>query len=236
MTKLRALGRAAGLSAAVSAAFAVGWAGYAAAAWSRYGRRVPHTAGDELLDQFIPNYEVGEAHETRVRAPAALTWQAATEMSFDRSPTMRAIFRGRELLLRGHPPTQSSRPFLDEIRMLGWGRLAEVPERRLAFGAVTRPWEADVRFEGMPPEDFLRFDTPGYAKIAWTIEVEPLDDRSSVFRTATRVVTTDAEARARFRRYWSIFSPGILLIRREMLRLVREDAERRAQTAVLSPR
>jgi hypothetical protein len=30
-----------------------------------------------------------------------------------------------------------------------------------------------------------------------------------------------------FRRYWSIFSPGILLIRREALRVVRAEAERR---------
>jgi hypothetical protein len=42
------------------------------------------------------------------------------------------------------------------------------------------------------------------------------------------VVTTDAQSRRRFRRYWSVVSPGILLIRHETLRLVRREAERHA--------
>jgi len=41
---------------------------------------------------------------------------------------------------------------------------------------------------------------------------------ASVFRTETRLVTTDAAARAKFRWYWARFSPGILLIRWLMLR------------------
>jgi hypothetical protein len=40
---------------------------------------------------------------------------------------------------------------------------------------------------------------------------------------------TDPLARAKFRWYWSMFSPGVLLIRRATLRLVKADAERRAR-------
>ena len=64
-------------------------------------------------------------------------------------------------------------------------------------------------------------------KIVWNLAVEPLGPAESVFRTETRVATTNAYARERFRRYWAVFSPGILLIRRESLRLVKADAERR---------
>jgi hypothetical protein len=46
------------------------------------------------------------------------------------------------------------------------------------------------------------------------------------------VATTDPSARAKFRRYWVMVSPGVLLIRREMLRLVKREAERRARDAV----
>jgi len=42
------------------------------------------------------------------------------------------------------------------------------------------------------------------------------------------VMATDPAARRKFRRYWSIFSPGIVLIRRVALRLTKLDAERRA--------
>ena len=53
-------------------------------------------------------------------------------------------------------------------------------------------------------------------------------DAACVFRTRTRVATTDPEARRRFRRYWSIFAPGILLIRLEALRMLRASAQHAA--------
>lgn len=203
--------------------------GYVARTWIRYGRRDPALSGhDALLDRFIAHPEVSERHYTLVSAPAEVTWDAARALDFRRSPVVRGIFRGRELLMRSRPPTQDGfGSFLDQITALGWRILAEETGRELVFGAVTRPWEADVVFRGVPPEEFAGFSEPGYAKIAWTLQVEPAG-RRSVFSTETRVATTDAEARRRFRRYWSMMSPGILLIRRESLRLVRREAERRA--------
>ena len=93
------------------------------------------------------------------------------------------------------------------------------------LGAVTQPWEAEVKFRSLPPDEFAAFDAPGFAKIAWTIRADPLGPAASRFSTETRVTTTDAEARRRFRRYWTMVSPGVRLIRRESLRLVRSEAE-----------
>ena len=50
----------------------------------------------------------------------------------------------------------------------------------------------------------------------------------SVFRTETRAVATDVMARTRFRRYWSLLSPGTIVIRRMMLQPLKAEAERRA--------
>jgi hypothetical protein len=86
--------------------------------------------------------------------------------------------------------------------------------------------EGEVEFWALPPEEFAAFDEPGYAKIVWTLEAEELPGGESIARTRTRVSTTDATARRRFRRYWAAMSPGILLIRYEMLRLVRREAKR----------
>jgi hypothetical protein len=65
----------------------------------------------------------------------------------------------------------------------------------------------------------------------WTLRADPVDDHSSIFRTETRAVATDATARARFRRYWAFTSPGIALIRRLSLGPLKRDAERRARSA-----
>jgi hypothetical protein len=53
----------------------------------------------------------------------------------------------------------------------------------------------------------------------------------SLFRTETRAVATDAGARQKFRRYWAVFSPGIILIRWSILNPVKHEAERRAHMA-----
>ena len=84
-------------------------------------------------------------------------------------------------------------------------------------------------FRALPPEEFADFHDPGYAKIVWTLRADPIGGSESVFRTETRVTTTDAVSRSKFRRYWSLLSPGILLIRRLSLQPLRREAERRAR-------
>lgn len=103
------------------------------------------------------------------------------------------------------PAPRKPQSFLSEVLSLGWRVLHEEPGRQLVVGAVTQPWTANVQFRGLPPEEFASFNSPGNAKIAWTIIAEPAGPGTSVFRTETRATTTDVE----------------------MLRLVRHEAERR---------
>lgn len=217
-----------------AAAAVLAGAGYIGANWLRYGKeRSKRGRPDSLLDRFMPAYEVREYHQTRVPAPAELTFSAARELDMQGSGLVRAIFRGRELLLGARPSEREpEQNLLSEVLALGWRVLAEEPERELVMGAVTQPWKADVQFRGVAPEEFPAFNEPGYAKIAWTMAVEPTGPDSSIFRTETRVITTDPDSRRRFRRYWSMVSPGVGLIRYEMLRLVRHEAARRFRSAV----
>jgi hypothetical protein len=202
--------------------------GYGAATWYRYGRASRRGGSDELLDQFMPRFDVREHHQATVRAPAAVTYAAARQLDLRRSPLIGGLFRARQLLMGGRAaPASTAGSFLDEVQALGWRVLVEEPGRELVMGAVTQPWLADVVFRGVPPEDFAAFEEPDYVKIAWTVGVTPRHDGSSVFRTETRALATDPESRARFRRYWTLVSPGIVLIRWEMLRLVKREAERR---------
>jgi hypothetical protein len=223
--------RAGRLIARGTAAALLAGIGYGASTWYRYGRIKPSGRDDELLDRFLPTFEVRERHQARVAASADVTFAVARELELNRSPLVRAIFRGRELLM-GSTRTRDEappRPFLEEVLSLGWRVLAEEPGREIVLGAVTQPWRADVVFRGIPPEEFATFDEPEYVKIAWTLAASPLGPGDCVFRTETRVATTDHLARARFRRYWALVSPGILLIRRETLRMVKREAERRAR-------
>ena len=203
-------------------------AGQAALAWYRFGRRRATDMPAGALDRCLPSCDVAEYHATDVAAPADVTWTAALDLPLDRSRLVRGIFSARELLLRGHTPEQPGDPLaLRDITRLGWRVVIDEPGRLMVLAAVTQPWEANPRFIGLLLEEFTAFAEPGYVKIAWSIVVEPRGVEASRFVTETRVATTDAGARRRFRLYWAAFSPGIKLIRREMLRLVRADAEAR---------
>ena len=215
-----------------AAAAAAAYATYAVTTWARYGRPSRSTPENEdtLLDGFMPVYEIAERHQIGVKAPADVTFAAACEADLMRSRIVRAVFKGREVML-GTDADSAERPrgLLALTTSLGWRMLAEKPGREIVMGAVTQPWEANVVFQGLPPEEFTAFNEPGYVKIAWTLRADEVNETESIFRTETRAVATDAIARAKFRRYWSLLSPGIIIIRWMMLAPVKSDAERQAR-------
>jgi hypothetical protein len=226
---VRSTGRALAYGAGIAAG---AYATYAATTWLSYGHAWKATGvdADPLLDRFIPAYEVAERHTVHVNAPPDITFAASCDVDLHRSRIIQAIFKGRELAL-GAIPEETTRPrgLVALTKALGWGVLAEVPGRELVMGAVTKPWTANPLFRALPPDAFAAFDEPDYVKIVWTLRADPLGPDASMARTETRVIATDPAARRKFRRYWSIFSPGIVLIRRVALRLTKLDAERRAR-------
>jgi len=210
------------------------YATYVGVTWLRYGQPTPPRADetDPLLDRFMPVYDVAERHHIHVAAPAEIALATACEQDLMVLPVVRAIFKARELVL-GTVPDTTSRPrgLLALTQSIGWGVLAEHQGREVVMGAVTQPWYANVVFRPIPPDEFVAFNEPDYVRIAWTLRADPTGPLDSIFRTETRVATTDAAARSKFRWYWARFSPGIRLIRWMSLGPVRRDAEHRARRA-----
>lgn len=231
--------RSSGRGLAAGCGFAAGaYVTYAGMTWARYGRPVhPSRAEqDSRLDRFLPEYDVVERHHVEVDAPAAVTLDAARSLDLLQSPLVRAVFKGRELVMRaGGGGARQPRGLMQEVLSLGWVVLDEVPGREIVVGAATKPWEPNPVFRSIPPEAFAAFAEPAYVKIAWTLRADPIGDGRSVFRTETRALATDAYARRRFRLYWSLLSPGIWLIRQMMLGPIRTAAVRRAPASVHAP-
>ena len=222
-------------AAAAAGAGLAGFGAYAAVAWARYGHADPRRhPRDELLDRFLPEPEVDEYHQLKVRAPTAITFAAAKQMDIQASPVVKGIFwlRAIPALARGEPVRpQGPRGIVAETLGMGWGVLAEVPDREIVIGAYTQPWHQHVTFRPLPPQEFASFREPGYVKIVWRLAAEPAGPGESVFITRTRVAATDPESRKKFRRYWAPMSAGIILIRYAGLPLVRKQAERQARQA-----
>jgi hypothetical protein len=217
---------------AVAVVFAVvAYFEYAGVVWLSYGHTRPPQPADPMFDRVMPVYEVVERHRIRVAAPAEVTYAAACGMELEQSAIIRAIFAARAFFMRSEAVASSSRPagFVAQMQAMGWGILAEEPRREIILGGVTQPWSPNPFFLALPADSFRAFREPGQVKIAYNLRVEPVGPGESIFHTETRVATTDAASRARFRRYWALVSPGVRLIRWASLGPLKADAERRAR-------
>ncbi|MBV8637447.1 MAG: NAD(P)H-dependent oxidoreductase [Candidatus Eremiobacteraeota bacterium] len=192
---------AAKLLAAVTTFAGGAYLGSALLSWARYGATSRSAESDSLLDRFMSNYEVSLRHGTIVHAPASLTFAAIRLSDFERSPMVRALTTNE------------------------WGVLALDLGREIVLGTVTKPWQPNARFRLLDAQTFATFAEPGYAKIALALRVDEVSSEHCEARIETRVQTTDPISRARFRRYWALLSPGMIVIRRALLQQVKTEAE-----------
>lgn len=231
---LRFAGRALAGGAALAVASYVAYIGVTRRRFG-HAKRPAGEEADALLDRFMPEYDVVERHHVRVAAPAGTAFTAMCDLDLMRIAAVRAIIRARETILGCRPDERAlPRPLLAQMRALGWGLLAEIPGREIVVGAVTQPWAATVVFRGLPPDQFAAFHEPGHVKIVWTLRADPRGTAACIIRHETRAVAIDAAARARFRWYWSFFSPGVKVIRYAALGHAKADAEQRALEAASS--
>ena len=229
---MRAGRRVAWTMAGGAGAAAAGYASYALLSWFEYGK----SRRTSPLREYIAEPAVSELHRATIHAPAERVWDAAMELDLMRSPISRILFEARARLMGASSGVEPPRvPFREQALKIGWGVLREVPGQEIVFGSVCRPWDADVVFRAIPAEEFQAFDDAGFAKIVWNIRVEPNGNDAATLTTETLAAATDPKSKRRFRRYWALASPGIRLIRREMLRLVRAAAEKPAVAADAAP-
>ena len=167
-------------------------------------------------------------HKITIDAPADLVFDVAEHFDLQSIPTIRFLFRLRELLLLIRPkPRPQLKALVSETMKLGWIRLDYAPPRHLIMGAVAQPWFGNIDFKPLTPDEFSNFSEPGFIKIVWTLEADPIERRTTLFRTQTYVAATSSAARKWFRLYWAFAGYFVSLIRILGLRAIRREAERR---------
>jgi hypothetical protein len=188
-----------------------------------------------LIDRFLPEYDEVEHHEAAVDAPADRTYRAVKEIDLARSPVVLALLAARGL---PHLFTGAVKPkrrlTLDDIIESGFVVLAEEPNRELVLGIVGKFWQLSSGVHRIEPDEFVDFDTPGYAKAVWDFVVSERAGGGSTVTTETRIVSTDG-ARRKFSWYWRLIGPFSALIRRVVLGQIKRDAESPTDFGVAQP-
>jgi hypothetical protein len=185
-----------------------------------------------VLEAAMPSYDVHEVHELIVRAPIDVVYEAARGVTVGEIRLLGPLMFLRMLpaRLRGRPVALGATSrVIDVFRDAGFALLGETPGREIALGAIGRFWSISGNnpIAGIETaEQFASFETPGYAKAALNIVLADAGANTRVV-TETRVVSTSADAKKSFGRYWLLIRLPSGAIRRSWL----EAIKRRAMSA-----
>ncbi len=180
-----------------------------------------------LMDELMPRYDAAARYETTVKADPARTFSVLQHVDFSQSGVIRLLMGIRTLGRRSRPKLDPNQSLTERMRRAGFIELARVENEELVIGVVGRFWQPSSGIvQGLSPKEITDFRTDGYAKALWNFHLASTAPGETRLSTETRIQTFGAGARRRFQLYWSIVGPFSGWIRKEMLRLIRTQAER----------
>lgn len=104
--------------------------------------------------------------------------------------------------------------------------LDEKPNEEIVIGIIGKFWQLTGNIQHISPEHFVEFEERGFAKAAWNFFLKPEGVNKTLLTTETRIHCSDESSRRKFKRYWAFIGPFSGIIRKEMLRIIKRDAEK----------
>jgi hypothetical protein len=176
------------------------------------------------LDEFMPEYDVAARYDISVQASPAETATALEHADFSELRLTRLLLGFRTLGRKR--PDSSAGTQVERLRRAGFIELANVPQREIVFGVVGRFWRPDSGIiTGLSAEEVIAFHTEGYAKAVWNFAIAAESERVTRVSTETRIHPFGRPARWKFRAYWLVVGPFSGVIRKEMLAMIKRNAE-----------
>ena len=167
-----------------------------------------------ILDRLMPHCDFHERHSTLVRATPERVYDAILTADLTGHPIAKFV-----MLLRGMlPRRRTSRTFGD-----GFTVAAQDPPSEIVIGLEGPFWKPTCRPRGVDAEGFKTRVPFNTARGAMNFLVQREGEATRV-TTETRVLCAD-DARPKFRLYWMLIRPFSGLLRRFMLRAIRQEAE-----------
>lgn len=176
-----------------------------------------------LIDEALPAYDVAARYSTDIKAPPERVYDAVQRVDLAQSTITQWL-----LALRGlSRPSRKATLTLADIIAGGFVPLAEDRPREFLLGVAGKFWTPTGCVQRLDAAGFRSFAQAGYAKAVWNFSVREKGEGVTELATETRVLCLDAQSRRRFRLYWFFVGPFSGWMRREALRLVKQEAERK---------
>jgi hypothetical protein len=179
-----------------------------------------------LIEKYLPAYQFAERHDILVAGPPRRILDAVDAYDFDGDRLAPRLMAVRQL------PARFLATFFGASKPAAFGMKSFVPlgrdDREVAVGLAGRFWRPDGGLVSLPDAAaFAAFSEPGTAKLVMTFATEP-KGRLTRLVTETRVHCLDRRALVSFTPYWLVIRLPSGLIRRRMLKAIKQAVEAKA--------
>jgi len=171
-----------------------------------------------LQDKYLPKAEIRKTVTETIGAAPDRVYDELLRLDFSASRLTRLLFR-----LRGLPARRGQG--IEDLLSFGFVKLEEIPKQGFILGLIGRFWTPTGHLARFKPDQFNILETHTQAKATWSFEVRNVNG-TSVITTETRIQCPTRRIRRRFRLYWFFVQPFSTLIRREILKTLKREAEK----------
>lgn len=169
-----------------------------------------------LIDKYLPSFTFNEYHEIIIDSPIDVVYDVAKDFDLSKSRLITFLFK-----VRGLPTKRMN--LQNFIEDMGFTNLEENHPQEYLVGFWTR-----FKIEKVPGyEAFINDSISPWIKAVWNFQFEELSGGKTKLSTETRVLCVAPVTRFTFGLYWLLIKPFSGLTRRKMLKIIKEDAEKR---------
>lgn len=170
-----------------------------------------------MLNEYLKSYHFSEYHELLISQPPRVVFPLIKTVNFKRSKIINVLFS-----VRGLPKKMDS---INGFIEFGFIPLGEVENDEIVLGFLFGTDGIKV----VSPPDFSVFNKANYIKGVWNFKLTQ-QGAGTVLSTETRVHCPGKAARLFFSIYWLLISYFSGITRKEILKLIKADAESAAGT------
>lgn len=169
-----------------------------------------------LLNKYLPEFDFRERHSTKIFAKPEVIASFVERLDMRQSRIIRFLFR-----LRGMPSDMTGKAGFEKSRFI---ELERIENKEVIIGLIGQFWKPNGNLQLFCPEEFRKFSIDDFLKAVWNFEIIQLQDYC-LLETETRIQCLGKNAKRRFSRYWFFIRPFSGLIRKEILKSIKRNAE-----------
>ena len=185
------------------------------------------SADMSLLHSFLPEHQFSERHQIHIDAPPGRVLDMIPQLDVSDFPLAKLFLHLRAVPARlaALAGRHSERRVDAAFGLHDFTALGRDGDRELALGLVGKFWEPAGGLVHVEAGDFRTFATPGVLKLVMTFVTQPDGANGTLLTTRTCVHCPDDASRRHFTPYWLLIRMPSGLIRRMMLKRIKQLAE-----------